>query len=310
MRRLRDPYQAWFLGVSLPLTLATAALPRLARAEPPTDPTSATEDEDDATDAPAEPNPSEPETTPASESDWIDLETVPDFSSAVETGLETAAQEDDSTLGLRSLFSPGAAPSSKRPAGRFGVRPVVGFQGVLPANGKSVFGFHAGGRVVHQWWSPTNAPIRPAGETRLQVSGIFRGVSGFDATFDSLGGSWLGPVGLFAGGLARADRRKWSPSVDLPPAIGIGPAAQVAVRLGTVMPWAGASPAWLVAGDRQGLESTPWHELTARGGILWSQPFMETRVSGSWRQVHEAVLWDVTLGFHIRLAPSKSNRRS
>lgn len=292
-------------------SLIALCLPRLSQADDTPSDESAPGD-DTPTEEP-DPAPEESETPAnpdASDDDWIDIEVVPDFSSAVETGLEGDIEDDTVPPGLKALFSSEADRASRRPATRWGFRPVVGFQGASTADDVFARSGHAGIRIAHQWWSPTHAPIRPAGETRLQTSGLFGQVSGFDATLDSLGGSWLGPVGLFAGGQVRADRRKWSSTVDLPPAVGVGPSAQVALRVGNVTPWVGASPAWLVAGDRTGLADAPWDELTARGGFILNGNWAETRLSGTWRAVDGADLWDITVGFHFRIAPNQSSRRS
>lgn len=283
-------------------SLIGLCLPRLSKADDtPSDEPAPSDDSPTEEPAPA---------PDASDDGWIAVEVAPDFSSAVETGLEGDMEDDTVKLNLRALFSSEADRASRRPATRWGFRPVVGLQGASTADDAFARSGHAGIRITHQWWSPTNAPVRPAGETRLQTSGLFGQVSGFDATLDSLGGSWLGPLGLFAGGQVRADRRKWSNTVDLSPAVGVGPSAQVALRAGNVTPWVGASPAWLVAGDRTGLADAPWDELTARGGVILNGNWAETRLSGTWRAVDGADLWDITVGFHFRLAPNQSSRRS
>ena len=51
--------------------------------------------------------------------------------------------------------------------------------------------------MVHKtclWWTLPRKGLRPAGETRLQASGIFGGVQGYDLVLDTAAGSWWGPV--------------------------------------------------------------------------------------------------------------------
>ena len=66
------------------------------------------------------------------------------------------------------------------------------------------------------------------------------------------------------------------------------------------------SPAWLVAGDRTGMDSAPWDELSVQGGFVRHKDWSETRLTGSMRQVNEALRWDLTLGFHLRIGPAPS----
>jgi hypothetical protein len=257
--------------------------------------------------AEADPDPSaEPEASPAPEEPWLELGVVPDFSSAMETGLETDQETGTLSEMMGGLFAAGPAGGARRPAGRWGVRPWLGVQGAQPTDAPGHFGGGAGVRIAHQWWMLTEAPVRLAGETRLQAAGLFGGVSGFDAVLDTLGGAWLGPVGLFGGGMVRADRRSWSPTVSLPSAVGVGPAARVALQLGTLTSWAGVSPAWLVAGDRPGMDAAPWDELSVQGGLVRHKDWSETRLTSSMRYVDDALLWDLTVGFHLRIGPAPS----
>ena len=267
------------------------------------------EDEPSAAPTTPEPPSDKDEKVPAPEapeSDWIDLSVTPDFTSAVESKVNVDGEDGDLIDELQLLFAEEGSPGSRRPTARWGVRPLLGLQGAVPAQGEQATGGSAGLRVVHQWWAPTTAAVRPAGETRLQAAGLFGGVSGFDVTLDAVGGSWLGPVGVFGGGMARADRRSWTSTVSLPPAVGVGPAAQVAVRLGGLVPWAGASPAWLVAGERPGMSSTAWDELTLRGGVAAQRGLLQVRLGGSYREVHEAALWDLSVGLHLGVTAPRS----
>ena len=294
------------VSMSMWLVLSAACVPGLSVAE------DELPEDEAAPEEPAETTPEDsgdPPALNAPEEEWLELEVTPDFGSAVETGLESDAGDGSLSEELSLLFSEDGGRASKRPTTRMGVRPLLGLQGAAPTEGSGAVGASAGLRIVHQWWSPTNDPIRPAGENRLQVSGLFGGVSGFDATFDAVGGSWFGPVGLFGGGMVRADRRSWTPEVSLPPAVGVGPAGQVAVQLGRFSPWAGVSPAWLVAGDRPGMAESPWDELTYRGGVVVHKTLLQLRLSGSYRQVAGADLWDACLGLHLGIGPTKSERK-
>ena|GEM_PF-5851525 len=254
--------------------------------------------------APDEPAPDESAADePAPDDGWESVGVEADFGSAVETGHEAAidaGELPEELQGLIAKASAGVPEPPRRPRARWGIRPWLGVQGVTPPTGEGAWGGGAGARISHQWWTLRDVGIRPAGETRLHAAGLFGGVSGYDVALDSSAGSWFGPVGVFLGGHARADRRAWDDQMVLAPAIGVGPRAQVAFKLGPVVPWASASPAWLVSGDRPGLDTAPWDELGLRGGLVFHRELAEVRLSGGVRDVDAGMLWDGTLGFHIR----------
>lgn len=234
---------------------------------------------------------------------WLSIGLEADFGSAVETGLEADVSAGTLPPELQGLIATAAtqAPEApRRPRGRFGVRPVLGVQGALPLEGASTWGGSAGARLVHQWWTLRDTAVRPAGETRLTAAGLFGGVSGYDLRLDTAGGTWLGPVGLFAGGLARFDRQQSRSAELLAPALGVGPSARLALELGPVVPWAGVSPTWLVRGDRAGRAGTSSDELTIDGGVVLHGRLIELRVGGGTRLVHTGQLWSGTAGLHIR----------
>jgi hypothetical protein len=111
---------------------------------------------------------------------WQTIDVPADFGSAVETGFEDLAAEGKLPDELKGLVAIPSADTdvavSTRPGGRFGVRPVLGVQGILPAGTAGAWGGSAGGRFFHQWWTLADKTLRPAGETRLSASGLFGGV--------------------------------------------------------------------------------------------------------------------------------------
>ncbi len=165
---------------------------------------------------------------------WQTIDVPADFGSAVETGFEDLAAEGKLPDELKGLVAIPSADTdvavSTRPGGRFGVRPVLGVQGILPAGTAGAWGGSAGGRFIHQWWTLADKTLRPAGETRLSASGLFGGVSGFELSLDSAAGTWMGPVGVFVGGSSRFDQRRQDGALWLAPALGVGGVMQVALN--------------------------------------------------------------------------------
>ena len=265
-------------------------------------------DRETAPETEAEPEPeSTPDPDPEPDAGWQTLGVTPDFGSAVESDIVDPDHPDAIPDELAALFAPTdlAVPAPlKRPKARMGFRPWLGVQGTVPTDADGQWGGTAGVRVVHQWWTLSDKAVRPSGETRLHAAGLFGGVRGFDTSLDTAGGTWLGPVGVFVGGHARADRRDWTgggaPTTDLPAAVGVGPSASLGLKLGPVRTLAGVAPVWLVAGDRSGLADTPWDELSAHGGVVLGRTLSEVRLTGGYREVATGSLWEAALGVHIR----------
>jgi hypothetical protein len=149
--------------------------------------------------------------------------------------------------------------------------------------------------------------VQPAGETRLRALGAFGGVDGWDLSLESTHGAWLGPVGLLAGPAVRAGalatRRAGALSADTtaPAALSLGPQARLALQLGPVVPWAAATPAWLLAGDRAPVAGRPWHELELAGGVALDTRPVGFRLSGAWRELSAGNAWEAALGVQLRV---------
>lgn len=222
---------------------------------------------------------------PPAEPDWVDLSVPVDFGSAV--GSETTDPTDPAT--------PQEGPSFR---GRWSLRPWLGFIGLPQPDGG--WGGTAGGMVGHQWWSLRDQPVRPAGETRLRVVAPFGELKGWQAELDATAGVWLGPIGLFGGPALRAERLVWQDGAELAPALTLGPQLRLAARAGPVTPWVAATPSWIVAGARDGLEG-PWDEARLDAGIVLDIRPVALRFSASSLWTTAGQTWEGALGLQLRL---------
>lgn len=224
-----------------------------------------------------------------------------DFGSAVETGLESQAAEEELPPELAGMVAAAASladPLGQTIKGRFGVRPWLGLAWRPDAD--SGAGVHLGGLVSHQWWGLAKRAIRPAGETRLRAVGTVGGLSGWAVGLDATAGAWLGPVGLLVGPAILSDRVSAADRVVIPTAVAVGPTGRLALRVGSVTPWFGVTPTWVVSGDRDGLSDAPWDELAMQGGVVWDRRPMGLRATFSWRELDSGPLAEAALGIHIR----------
>ena len=244
----------------------------------------------------------DPPPPPDDDAGWIDVGLDVDFGSAVETGLETQAAQETLPPELEGLFAAAGelAPSEDGRAlreGRWGARPWLGWMGLSTESVSG--GATVGGQLSHQWWTLVERPVRPAGETRVRAVGVVGGLAGWAVSVDATAGAWFGPVGLLAGPSLTADRLQGSGGA-MGPAVGVGPTARLAARLGPLTPWVGLTPAWLIAGDRPGLTEEPWDELGRHAGIVWDRRPVGLRLTGGWRSVAAGDLYEATLGLHLR----------
>lgn len=253
--------------------------------------------------APEPATPAEPVPQAATDDDgWIDLGVRVDFGSAVESGMEAQAAEETLPPELEGLFASVAQLSEGEDRramrdGRWGFRPWLGWVG-FSSKARST-GATLGGQLSHQWWTLVERPVRPAGETRLRAVGVLGDVGGWSVSLDATAGAWIGPVGLLAGPSLQADRVR-ADAGTLEPALGVGPTARLAARMGKLTPWVGLTPAWLIAGERPGIEAGPWDELGRHAGLVWDRRPIGIRVTGGWRTVSAGDLYEATVGLHLR----------
>ncbi len=154
---------------------------------------------------------------------------------------DTAVPTDGATSGTTEEAP--LHPEAPLVRDRWGVRPKLTLTG-LPGGPT---GLALGGSFSHQWWVLSAAPVRGAGETKLDLAGRVGGLSGPDLRLVSAHGLWLGPVGLFAGPALRLERLE-TDRPALPLGLTVGPQLRIAAELGPFLPWAAATPSWLVAG--------------------------------------------------------------
>lgn len=262
------------------LTLLLLIAPALAD-DPPAEPP--------AEAPPAEAPPADP--LPDDDSGWLTLDVPADFGSALASALPPS---QDPAARPSLAPEPDLPPPPAPLRGRWGLRPWLGATGL---GGR--WGGAAGASVSHQWWTLTSRAVQPAGETRLRALGAFGGVDGWDLSLESTHGAWLGPVGLLAGPALRAGAL--SADTTAPAALSLGPQARLALQLGPVVPWAAATPAWLLAGDRAPVAGRPWHELELAGGVALDTRPVGFRLSGAWRELSAGAAWEAALGLQLRV---------
>ncbi len=232
---------------------------------------------------------------------WIELSAPVDFGSAIDD-LEPLDQPDAPDLRALAVAYGDELGDDEREGprlrARWALRPYLGATGLAVQDGG--WGGRAGLVVGHQWWSLTTGKVRPAGHTELQATLPFGALRGWEVGLDATAGAWLGPVGLLAGPSMLADRQTWRDGAQVQPALDLGPQARLAVRLGPLVPWAAATPSWLLVGDRPGLDA-PWDQLRVTAGLAIDSRPLAWRLSGSWRDLAAGPAWEAALGVHLKV---------
>jgi hypothetical protein len=189
--------------------------------------------------------------------------------------------------------------------GRFGFRPELALTFLAPP--VPTYGARLGGTLLHHWWTvPPPGRVRWSGETALGASGLVGGVRGWEVTASTEVGPWLGPVRIGVGPQLFSDRLN-SPARDdlMTASLLLGVRATISVDAGPMQIWAGAVPAWEVAGARQG-----WvpglTELGVHGGIagrfrVARVLLLQLGVRGRVRLVEVGTLVDIGLRLHLSL---------
>jgi hypothetical protein len=231
---------------------------------------------------------------PAEAPQWIDLDVAPSTGSA----LGSVATDPSDLASSTALVLP-PPPDVARFRGRWGLRPWLGAMGLV-AKPEPTWAAGAGVVVVHQWWPLERDGVAVVGQTRVQALFPFGGMRGWALGLDSVVGPWIGPIGLLAGPAMRADAFTPKRGAKVKPALGVGPTARVVARAGMLTPWVGATPVWLVSGDRTGVADSPFDELDLATGLEWRSNPIAYRLSASRRSVATGALWQVALGIHLR----------
>lgn len=294
------------------LVMGVAFADDAAPEEPPLEEPPLEEPPPEATPAEAEaPPPGEESAAPADDdAGWVDLSPpAGDLGSAL-APLETrepeqldlppelaeAMAEAEGALAAAQDRIPGMRPKA-RTRGRFGGRPRLAATGIA----EDSWGMLLGVSATHQWWRLSDRPVRPAGETRLDLGGRVGAARGGDVRLTSIHGVWFGPVGVLGGAARRWDRLAGA-SATLDGGLTVGPQARVALRLPGFLPWAAGTRSWVVAGPRaETADGSVVIEDTLDFGVDLGESGAIWRFSGALRDTRVGTVWEAGLGLHLQL---------